>query len=86
MKRRERWRKVLEEELARWSNKSCDELRALLKEGSEYEIEFESITHQVEVEILEDTATYVHVSVAVDDGSLPASIFPASDSFLRKAR
>lgn len=49
------------------------------------EIEFESITHQVEVEILEDTTAYLHISVAVDDGTLPSSIFLASDSFIRKA-
>lgn len=85
MKRRERWPKVLESEVARWSSKSCDELCAELENGKEYEIEFESITHQVEVEILEDTTAYLHISVAVDDGTLPSSIFLASDSFIRKA-
>jgi hypothetical protein len=84
MKRRDKWRKVLDAEIQRWSAKSFDELRAELKDGAEYVVEFDSITHQVEVEILEDTATYVHVAVAVDDGTLPASIFPASDSFIRK--
>jgi hypothetical protein len=59
-------------------------LRADLKDGAEYEVQFDSVTHQVEVEILEDTAAYVHVSIAVDDGSLPASIFPASDSFIQR--
>jgi hypothetical protein len=84
MKRRERWNKVLQTEVARWSSKSCDELRAELKDGKEYEVEFESVIHQVEIEILEDTDTYLHVSVAVDDGTLPGSMFPACDSFIRK--
>lgn len=80
MKRRDKWRTVLDAEIQRWSAKSCDELCAELKDGAEYEVQFESVTHQVEIEIVEDTAAYVHVSIAVDDGSLPASIFPASDS------
>lgn len=84
MKRRERWHKVLQSEVARWSSKSCDQLRAELKDSKEYEVEFESVIHQVEVELLENTAAYVHVSVAVDDGTLPASIFPASTSFIRR--
>lgn len=84
MKRRERWYKVLQTELARWSSKSCDELRGELKGGKEYEVEFESVTHQVEVDLLEDTDRYVHVSVAVDDGTLPGSFFPAHKSFIRE--
>ena len=47
-----------------------------------YEVEHESKTYQVEVEILENTATYVHVAVSVDDGSLPASITPETHSFM----
>lgn len=84
MKRRERWHKVLQTEVARWSSKSCDELRAELKHGKEYEVEFESVVYQVEVHLLQDTDTYVHISVAVDDGTLPGSLFPAQKSFIRK--
>lgn len=84
MKRRERWHELVETEVARWSSKSCDELRAELKDGKQYEVEFESVTYQVAVDLLEDTDRYVHVSVAVDDGSLPGSIFPAHKSFIRK--
>ena len=84
MKRRERWHNVLQTEVARWSSKSCDQLRAELKDSKQYEVEFESVIHQVEVELLENTAAYVHVSVAVDDGTLPASICPASTSFIRR--
>jgi hypothetical protein len=42
----------------------------------------ESKQYQVEVKLLEDTPEYLHGSVAVDDGSLPASIRPESESFL----
>jgi len=38
----------------------------------------------VEVQLLENTGTYVHVGVSVDDGSLPASLHPLSSSFIRK--
>ena len=41
-----------------------------------YEIEVGSKMFQVEVELLENTDEYIHVMVAVDDGSLPASISP----------
>ena len=40
--------------------------------------------YQVEVEILENTEKYVHVLVAVDDGSLPAGLLPLSSSFIRE--
>jgi hypothetical protein len=40
--------------------------------------------YQVEVEILENTEKYVHVLVAVDDGSLPAAMLPLSTSFIRE--
>ena len=84
MKRRDRWHQVLNEQVERWSKKSYAELRTELKDGLEYEVEFESISHQVEIELLENTAEYVHVSIAVDDGTLPWSMFPASTTFLRK--
>jgi hypothetical protein len=40
--------------------------------------------YQVEIETLEKTEEYVHVAVSVDDGHLPASICPATDSFIQK--
>jgi len=36
----------------------------------------------VEVELLEDTELYIHVGISVDDGSLPASLWPAASSFV----
>jgi hypothetical protein len=38
--------------------------------------------YQVEVEVLENTEKFVHVAVSVDDGTLPASIHPLSESFM----
>jgi len=82
--KREQWRPVLDAELRRWSAKSCEQLLAELGEVQAYETEFKSRKYQVEVEILENTEKYVHVMVAVDDGSLPASIRPLSESFIRE--
>lgn len=84
MKRREQWLLVLDAELKRWSAKSCEQLLTELGEVQAYETEFESRKYQVEVEILENTEKYVHVMVAVDDGSLRASIRPLSASFICK--
>ncbi len=82
MKRREQWRPVLDAELKRWSAKSCEQLLAELPAVQAYETEFENKMYQVEVEILENTEKYVHVLVAVDDGSLRASLSPLSSSFI----
>lgn len=84
MKRREQWRPVLDAELKRWSAKSCEQLLAELPEVQAYEIEFENKVYQVEVEILENTEKYVHVLVAVDDGSLLASLSPLNETFIRE--
>ena len=79
-KRRKEYTPVLDREIARWSAKSCQQLLSELGEGhTVYEVEFESARYQVEVELLENTPTYLHVAVAVDDGSLPASIVPLSN-------
>ena len=39
--------------------------------------------YQVEVELLEETPTYLHISIGVDDGTLPASIRPLCASVIR---
>jgi len=83
MKRREQWRSVLEAEVKRWKAKSCKQLTAQLAGEQAYEVEFNGKSHQVEVQILENTDTYVHVVVSVDDGSLFASLHPLSQSFIR---
>src|SRR5438876_930938 len=81
--RRERWRPVLIAEVKRWSAKSCEQLISELSDGQVYEVEAGSKKLQVEVELLENTENYVHVMVAVDDGTLPASLFPLTERFLR---
>jgi len=84
VKRREQWRPVLDAELKRWRSKSSEQLLAELRDEQAYEIEFENKMYQVEVEILENTEKYVHVLVAVDDGTLPAALLPLSSSFIRE--
>jgi len=84
VKRREQWRPVLDAELKRWRAKSSEQLLAELRDEQAYEIEFENKMYQVEVEILENTEKYVHVLVAVDDGTLPAALLPLSSSFIRE--
>jgi hypothetical protein len=63
---------------------SCGDLVSELHETQAYEVEFESKQYQVEVELLENTKEYLHVMVAVDDGSLPASLLPLTHSFICK--
>ena len=75
---------MLETEVKKWSGKSCDELVAALLDVRAYEVEFDGKRYQVEVQLLENTDRYVHVGVDVDDGSLPASFRPLSDSFIRQ--
>ena len=86
MNRRQEWRPVLEAEVKRWSAKSYEELTAELPEVQAYELVFESKRYQVEVDLLEQNNEYLHVSVCVDDGSLPASITPLCESFICRRR
>ena len=85
MSRRDEWNRVLAIELELWNAKPWSQLRADLGDGNvAYEVVVDSKTYQVEVDLLEDTETYLHVSIAVDDGTLPAAIVPASESFIVK--
>jgi len=84
MNRRERWQAVLDAEIKRWSAKSWEELLSKLSEVHVYEVELDFQQHQVEVELLERTPDYLHVSISVDDGSLPASLRPTTGSFIRR--
>jgi hypothetical protein len=83
MKRRDLWRKVLEAEVQRWSALSAEELIAKLDDIQVYEVTLDGKPHQVEVELLQDTPEFVQVMVAVDDGSLPQSIVPVTEIFIR---
>ena len=49
-----------------------------------YEVEYKSKKYQVEVTILENSATYMHVAVAVDDGHFWRAIRPLASSFICK--
>ena len=82
MKPQEQFRPALDAEVERWSAKSSEQLIAELRDVQAYEIEFEGKWYQVEVEILENTEKYVHVSVAVDDGTLPSVLRPLATSFI----
>jgi len=62
---------------------SHERLTAESDDDQVHEVAFESRKYQVEVELLENTGRYIHVTVSVDDGSLPASIRPLTDSFIR---
>jgi hypothetical protein len=79
--RRREWEPVLEAELRKWSALSLAQVMAKLPESECYEVQFELKRYQVEVELLEDTDKYIRISVAVDDGNLPASFRPVFSSF-----
>ena len=82
MSRRAEWRRVLDAEANRWSSMSYECLIAELHDVRAYVVEIDSKQYQVEVQIMENTNAYVLVLVAVDDGSLPWSIVPLTQSFI----
>ena len=82
MKRREQWRPVLDAETARWKAKPWKEIISELAEEQVYEVELEGKQLQVEVQILENNDKNIHLCISVDDGSLPASLFPLTSSFV----
>ena len=86
MKRREEWRPALEAEMKRWSTMSCDQLISALADEQVYEIEFESKMLQVEVQLLENTDTYLHVGIEIDDGHWLRAMHPLSSSFICEKR
>ncbi len=82
MNRREQWRSVLHAEAKLWNAKTYSQLVSELKEEQVYEVQHEGNPYQVEVEILENTNAYLHYVISVDDGSIPASFQPMSESFI----
>ena len=78
------WRPVLDLELARWKALSYEQLLEQLADLQAYSVYNQGKKFQVEVELIENTLKYVHVIVAVNDGELPESIRPLTDSFIRK--
>jgi hypothetical protein len=83
MNRREQWQKVLDREVPRLLAMPFSQLETALRDLHANEVKFEANTYQVEIEILQNNDQYVQVMVAVDDGSLPASVVPLTDSFVR---
>jgi hypothetical protein len=81
---REQRRPVLDSEVKKWAAKSCDELLSKLSSVESYAVEFEGKKYQIEIQLLENTDKYVHVSVEVDDGRIPTSFRPLSESFIRE--
>jgi hypothetical protein len=81
--RRDKWKPVLDAEVKKWSAMSHAQIMSKLTESECYEVEFASKKYQVEVALLENADHYIHVSVSVDDDSLPASFRPVSSSFIR---
>ena len=82
---RDEWNLVLALECEQWEAKPWPQVLHDLADGNvAYEVIYDSKTYQVEADLLEDTPEYLHVSVAVDDGSLPESIRPASKSLIRR--
>jgi tRNA U54 and U55 pseudouridine synthase Pus10 len=84
MARKDEWKKVLDPEVKRWSAMSVEQLVSELRDTRVYEVELDSKKYQVEVELLENTERYINVMVSVDDGSLPASLFPLTHIFIRE--
>jgi hypothetical protein len=82
--RREEWKKVLDSEVERWEAKSLEELLSELHEVQAYQVEVDSKTYNVEVQLLENTEEYIHVAVCVDDGRFPACMSPLGHSFIRE--
>ena len=73
---------MLGAEVRHWSAIPYDKLILELRAPAVYEVERDSKMYQVEVEILSQTDSWVQVIVAVDDGTLPASIVPVTDVFI----
>jgi hypothetical protein len=78
MGKREECRPILEAQVRRWAQIPWEQVVRLLLESQAYEVTSESKKYQVEVQLLENTAAYIHFSVAVDDGALPQSLSPLS--------
>lgn len=81
--RRAEWRPVLEAEVKRWESQRPSELRITLARPICYEVDG-ARNLQCEIQLIEDTPEYLHVSLSIDDGSLPASILPLSATFVRR--
>lgn len=79
---RKEWQPVLEAAVERWSALTYEQILSEIKGQECYQVECQGTQYNVEVQILENTKDYIHVAVSVDDGSLPTSFRPLSESFI----
>lgn len=84
MSRRSECQIALTREVEHWSKMPCGQLLCELQHIRVYQIEVGTDAYQVEVQLLEDTEHYVHVSVAIDDGSFRGSLIPLSTDFVKQ--
>lgn len=84
MSRRSECETALAQELKHRSGMPWERLVSALQDIHVYQVEVDANHYQVEVQLLENTERYVHVSVAIDDGRFPTSLFPLSNSFIQK--
>jgi hypothetical protein len=82
MNRLAEWQIVLDAEMKRWSAMTCESVISELSGDQVYEVEVGFKKLQVEVELLENTETYLQVGIAVDDGTIPWSFVPLTGSFI----
>jgi hypothetical protein len=68
--RHKRWEIVANAEIAKWSELSYEQLVSALSSVHCYEVEYEQIRHQIEVEIILLTPECVHVALSADDGCM----------------
>lgn len=84
MSRRSQCQTSLAQEVEHWSNMPREKLVCAFQDIHVYQVEVGANHYQVEVQLLENTERYIHVSVAIDDGRLPMSLFPVSNSFVKR--
>jgi hypothetical protein len=80
------WRAAFADELARWKTRSYAELRTALSDVVAYERDGPGGPYQIEAQLLENRAEYVHVLVSVcAPGSHRFGLIcrPLSGSFIR---
>jgi hypothetical protein len=84
VKQQQEWRPVLEAEIKRWSETSLGRLVSTLVNVQTYEVKFGAKPYQIEVKLLENTDSLIHVGVSVDDGHFWRAMRPLSSSFIRE--
>lgn len=75
---KDKWRKVLDAEVNRWSALPHDQVVSALSDAQTYEVDFETKKYRVQVGVVEIAEQYLHINVSVDDGSVGR---PLSRSF-----